>query len=289
MNYFFHLGIMLEIYILLAVAYNFVLGYAGMLSLCQAMYYGLGAYSAALLGIHLRLSFVVILPSAMLIAGCAGWVVSLLARRLRDLYFGLATLAVQIIFFSVAYNWEWATKGPYGITDIPNPDFIVAKVESVPSFFVLGGVLLVASLLFSRWFQRTPVCRIMRCVRDDQVAITSLGKNPERYKALASVIGAAMSGAAGVLYAMYITYIDPTSFTLDGSILILSILMVGGSGNLTGPVAGAVFYTFVPEILKVLHLSDSVAANLRLIIFGGLLILVIRFRPNGFFGTFQIR
>jgi len=289
MNYFWHLGILLEIYILLAVAFNYILGYAGMLSLCQAMFYGFGAYTAALLGVRWQMPFLLILPAAMLISGVSGWLVSLLARRLRDLYFGLATLAVQVIFFSVAYNWEWATNGAYGITGIPNPNILGWQVNEVPEFFVLGGFLLALVLAFTVWFQKTPVCRLMRCVRDDAVAVTSLGKDPERYKALAAVLGAAISSMAGVLYATYVTYIDPTSFTLDESILVLSILMIGGSGNLAGPVAGAIFYVLVPEVLKELDLSDSLAANMRLIIFGFLLIAVVRFKPNGFFGTFQIR
>lgn len=289
MNYFFHLGIMLEIYILLAVALNYVLGYAGMLSLCQAMYYGVGAYAAALLGVHWKLPFLLILPAAMLVAGLLGWLVSLLARRLRDLYFALATLAVQVIFFSAAYNWEWVTRGPYGITGIPNPNVLGWQVNEVPEFFLLGGIMLALTLAFSMWFQKTPVCRMMRFVRDDAIGVTSIGKDPEHYKSLASVMGSALSAIAGVLYATYVTYIDPTSFTLDESILILSILMIGGSGNLAGPVAGAVFYILVPEVLKELHLSDNVAANVRLIIFGLLLVTVVRFKPNGFFGVFQIR
>lgn len=304
---------MLEIYMLLALAFNYVLGYAGLLSLCQAMFYGVGAYTAALLGIHEQLPyvhigfplfiaytaaslnihgplpFVVVLPLAMIITGSMGWLVSLLARRLRDLYFGLATLAVQVIFFSVAYNWEWATKGAYGITGIPNPNIFGWQVHEVSDFFFLGAILLAIVWGFSLWFEDTAVCRLMRCVRDDAVAVTSLGKDPEKYKALAVVIGASISAISGVLYASYVTYIDPTSFTLDESILILSILMIGGSGNLTGPVVGALFYVLVPEVLKALHFSDSVAANLRLIIFGFLLILVVRLKPNGFFGTFQIK
>ena len=289
MNYIWHLGIMLEIYMLLALAFNYVLGYAGLLSLCQAMFYGVGAYTAALLGIHRQLPFVVVLPLAMIVSGSMGWLVSLLARRLRDLYFGLATLAVQVIFFSVAYNWEWATKGAYGITGIPNPNIFGWQVHEVSEFFFLGAILLAIVWGFSLWFQDTAVCRLMRCVRDDAVAVTSLGKDPEKYKALAVVIGASISAISGVLYASYVTYIDPTSFTLDESILILSILMIGGSGNLTGPVVGALFYVLVPEVLKALHFSDSGAANLRLIIFGFLLILVVRLKPNGFFGTFQIK
>ena len=280
---------MLEIYMLLALAFNYVLGYAGLMSLCQAMFYGVGAYTAALLGIHGQLPFVVVLPLAMMVSGSMGWLVSLLARRLRDLYFGLATLAVQVIFFSVAYNWEWATKGAYGITGIPNPNIFGWQVHEVSNFFFLGAILLAIVWGFSLWFQDTAVCRLMRCVRDDAVAVTSLGKDPEKYKALAVVIGASISAISGVLYASYVTYIDPTSFTLDESILILSILMIGGSGNLTGPVVGALFYVLVPEVLKALHFSDSVAANLRLIVFGFLLILVVRLKPNGFFGTFQIK
>ena len=289
MNYFFHLGIMLEIYVLLAIALNYILGYAGMLSLCQAMYYGIGAYVAALLGVKLDIPFLLILPAAMLFAGVSGWLVSLLARRLRDLYFALATLSVQVIFFSLTYNWVEVTRGPFGITGIPNPNILGWHVNDVPEYFLFGGIMLGLVLIFSLWFQKTSVCRMMRCVRDDAITVTSLGKDPEHYKALASIIGATISAISGVLYATYVTYIDPTSFTLDESILILSILMIGGSGNLAGPLAGAVIYILIPEALREFDLSNNVAANVRLIIFGLLLVALVRFRPNGIFGVFQIK
>lgn len=128
----------------------------------------------------------------------------------------------------------------------------------------------------------------MQAVRDDELAVAALGRNPARIKIQSFFISAAFSGLAGLLYAAYIGYIDPTSFTLDESIFILCALFIGGTGNVRGPVAGALFVILLPEILRFVGLPDALAANLRQIIYGLALILTMWLRPQGIFGETQV-
>ena len=130
---------------------------------------------------------------------------------------------------------------------------------------------------------------MIQATRDDQIAVLSLGKNPNYYKRISIILSAVIAGVAGTLYATYATYIDPTSFTLNESILILSIVLIGGAGRIVGPVTGAIIYILLPELLKFLQMPDGIAANMRMILFGLLLVLIVRFKPKGIFGKFMIQ
>ena len=130
---------------------------------------------------------------------------------------------------------------------------------------------------------------MIQATRDDQIAVLSLGKNPNYYKRVSIILSAIISGVAGSFYATYTTYIDPSSFTLDESILILSIVLIGGAGRIIGPITGAIIYILLPEVLKFLQMPDGIAANMRMILFGLLLVLIVRFKPKGIFGKFMIQ
>lgn len=121
-------------------------------------------------------------------------------------------------------------------------------------------------------------------MRSDELSVQALGRNTMLFKAWAFFLSAAFSGLAGLFYASYVSYIDPTSFTLDESIFIVSALFIGGVGNIKGPVLGAVFVVLLPEILRFVGMPDAIAANMRQIIYGGALILVMYFRPQGLWG-----
>ena len=289
MNYLLHISIILEIYILLALSANQKVGLSGLLTLAQAVFYGIGAYATAIAITKFGFSYWLALPTALLTCVVAALLFSFIAGKVRDLYFSLATLALQIIFFSVVYNWTSLTNGPYGIAGISNPEIFGLKINTPGSFALFAGVWVLGAVLFYKWFLKTPLCRMIQATRDDQIAVLSLGKNPNYYKRISIMISAVISGIAGTLYATYATYIDPSSFTLDESILILSIVLIGGVGGIIGPVTGAVIYILLPELLKFLQMPDSVAANMRMILFGLLLVLIVRFKPKGIFGKYLIR
>lgn len=287
MNYLFHILVMVEIYLILALAMNLLAGYSGLLSLCQAAFYGIGAYVTSLLLVDLSLSFPLAVPVAILFNLVACLPVIWFAIQLRDLFFALATLAWQVIVFTVLYNWVSVTNGPYGITGIPKPEIFGITFDSLPEFALFGGAITLIVLAFFVGLHRTPLSRYFQGVRDDQLALMTFGKNPAYYKTLSIMISSGISAIAGALFATYYSYIDPTSFTLDESILIISIVLIGGLGSVKGSVAGALFYVLLPEALRFLEVPDAVAANLRMMIYATVLILVVMYRPKGFFGKYQ--
>ena len=289
MNYIFHILVMLEIYILLALSANQKVGFSGLLSLAQAVFYGIGAYITAIVITKFGFSYWLALPIAILSCIFVALLFSYIAGKVRELYFTLATLALQIIFFVVVYNWITVTNGSYGISGITNPEIFGLKINSPISFALFGGIWVLFVILFYKWFLQTPISRLIQATRDDQIAVLSLGKNPDHYKRISIILSAIIAGIAGSLYATYTTFIDPSSFTLDESILILSIVLIGGAGRVIGPITGAVIYILLPELLKFMQMPDSIAANMRMILFGLLLVLIVRFKPKGIFGKYVIQ
>lgn len=289
MNYLLHITVVLEIYILLALSANQKVGLSGLMTLAHAVFYGIGAYVAAITITKFGFSYWAALPAALLTCVLAALLFSFISGMVRDLYFSLATLALQIIFFSIVYNWTSVTSGPYGIAGISSPEIFGLKINTPGRFALFGGVWVLGVILFYRWFLKTPLCRMILATRDDQIAVLSLGKSPNYYKRISIMISAVIAGTAGTLYATYATYIDPSSFTLDESILILSIVLIGGAGGIIGPVSGAIIYILLPEVLKFMQMPDSIAANMRMILFGLLLVLIVRFKPKGIFGKYLIQ
>lgn len=289
MNYLLHIAVMLEIYILLALSANQKVGLSGLLSLAQAVFYGIGAYATAIAITKFGFSYWLALPVAMFACILSALLFSFIAGLVRELYFSLATLSLQIIFFSLVYNWIPVTNGSYGISGISSPEIFGLKINTPGSFALFGGFWVLVVILFYNWFLKTPVCRLIQATRDDQIAVLSLGKNPNYFKRISIILSAIVAGIAGTLYSTYATYIDPSSFTLDESILILSIVLIGGAGRIIGPVTGAVIYILLPELLKFVQIPDSIAANMRMILFGLLLVLIVRFKPKGIFGKYLIK
>ncbi len=287
MNYLLHILVMAEIYIILGLAMNLLAGYSGLLSVSQAAFYGIGAYAAALLLVNTGYSFPIVLVGAIVINMIACIPVIAFSIRFRDLFFVLATLAWQVIIFTVLYNWVSVTNGPYGISGIPKPVIFGYPFESLPQFALLGGALCALVLLFFYGIHKSPLSRYFQGVRDDQLTMLSFGKKPSYYKAIAIGISSGVSAIAGTLFACYYSYIDPTSFTMDESILIISIVLIGGLGTLRGSVAGALFYVLLPEVLRFVNVPDAFASNLRMMIYALILILMVMFRPYGFFGTYR--
>jgi len=286
MDYLLHIAIMASIYILLVLAANLPAGMTGLLSLCQAAFYGIGAYFAVYF-LRLQFPFLVVAAIVMLGTALVSLLVSYASIKLKGDYFVLASLGFQMLVFTILYNWVSVTRGPYGISGIPDTQLIgwgVGKVSGVFAYFMLSTLLAVAAAFLFYNLKQSPFGRLAKAVRDDETALAALGRNPVSIKTQSFFLSAAFSALAGLLYASYIGYIDPTSFTLDESIFILSALFIGGLGNVSGPVTGALFVVILPEILRFVGLPDAFAANLRQIIYGLALVLCMFFRPQGLMG-----
>jgi len=287
--YLLHILILIGIYVILAESLNLIAGYAGLLSIAHAAFYGVGAYVAALLALNYAVPPWLTIPAGMLAAAAVGALVAWPALRVRDDYFVVATFAFQVIVFSVMNNWVALTGGPLGLPGIPRPDFFGLTVKSHGGFLVLTW-LCAAAVVFVCWrLARAPFGRVLRALREDEVFAAALGKDVASFKVRVFAIGAAMAAVGGCLYAYYITFIDPTSFTVMESIFIISIVIVGGAGSLRGAALGAAVLVIMPEALRFLGLPSSVAANLRQIFYGLLLILFMVFRPQGLIGEFGFK
>ncbi len=286
MNYLWHILVMISIYAILAASLNLVTGYSGLLSLCHAAFYGIGAYVTTLLMMRAGFGFLPAMALGAALTALISLAIAIPSLRLRGDYFVLATLGFQVIIFGVLYNWVSLTQGPYGIPGIPIPVILGIPVDTVFRYALLSGALAVACLVMIRAVARSPFGRLLRAVRDDEIAAAALGKNVPRIKITVFALGAAFAAVPGALFAGYMRFIDPTSFTLAEAIFILSIVVIGGAGSLAGPVLGAAFMVLLPEALRFLQMPDAVAANMRQIIYGLLLVVLMRFRPQGFLGKY---
>lgn len=285
MEYIFHILIMLNIYVMLVLSANLTIGMANLLTMCQAAFYGIGAYIGTFFLMQFNLPFVVIALAVMLLTGLFSWLVSYASVRLKDDYFVIATMGFQLIVYTILYNWTDVTRGPYGIPGIPGINLLgLFELSGVYAYFALSLVVAAIVVLVFYRLVKSPFGRTLNAIRADETMVQALGRDTVAFKAWAFFISAAVAGLAGVIYASYVSYIDPTSFTLDESIFILSALFIGGIGNIKGPILGALFVVLLPELLRFVGLPDSVAANLRQIIYGLALILVMYFRPQGLWG-----
>lgn len=289
MNYFLHILILINIYVILAVSLNLLAGYTGLLSICQAAFYGVGAYATALLSLKLGWPWLGTVVCAILISGVISAVIGTASLRFRDDYFIIGTFAFQVILYSIMQNWIDLTGGPVGLPGIPQPRIFGWHVSSHWDFMVLSLIFSTLTLLFVLRIVNAPYGRVLRAIREDEIFTQSLGKNIAAYKVSAFVVGAVLAATAGSLYAGYATYIDPASFTVQESILILAIVIIGGSGNVWGSLAGAAFLVVVPEMLRFLGMPSSVAANIRQILYGSLLVLCMMLRSQGLLGEYSFQ
>ena len=286
MEYLLHILILIGIYVILSVSLNLIAGYTGLLSIAHAAFFGVGAYVAALMALKLHSPFLANIVCAIILCGLLGALVGIPSLRIRDDYFVIATFAFQVITFSVLNNWVSFTGGPMGLPGIPQPSILGLRISSHLSFLVLVGIFCILTLWITRRIVRSPFGRVLMAIREDEIFAQATGKNVASYKVLVFVIGAGMAAVAGVMYAYYISFIDPTSFTVMESIFIISIVIIGGAGSLWGPVVGAVVLVILPEFLRFIGLPSSMAANVRQILYGGLLVALMMWRPRGFLGEY---
>lgn len=285
MEYIFHIIIMLNIYIMLTLSANLTIGMANLLTMCQAAFYGVGAYIGTFFLMQFNLPFVVIAILVLLLTGAFSFMVSFASVRLKGDYFVIATMGFQLIVYTVLYNWTDVTRGPYGIPGIPGIKLLgIYELSGVYAYLILSLILMAIVVFLFHHLVESPFGRTLNAIRADETMVKSMGRNTVMFKAWAFFLSAAVAGLAGIIYASYVSYIDPTSFTLDESIFIISALFIGGIGNTKGPILGALFVVLLPELLRFIGLPDSIAANLRQIIYGLALILVMYYRPQGLWG-----
>ena len=286
--YFTHLAIIISIYAILALGLNLVVGYTGLLSVMHAAFYGIGAYAVALLMTQLGLNFFLAIGVSVLVAVVVSFVVGLVLSKLEGDYYALGSLGFGVILYSVFLSWKGLTRGALGIPHIPKPVLFGFEFSHITMFLLLVLVLLVGVYLFSRFVARSSFGRVLTAIREDERAIQVFGYHTLYFKLVVFVIGAAMAAIAGSLFASYITYINPSSFTAMESVYLLSIIILGGLASLRGSVLGAIFLVLLFEGLRHIGLSGDMAAHIREALFGLVLVLLMLYRPQGLVGKYTL-
>ena len=286
MSYVLHIFVIIEIYALVALALNIQLGYAGLVSVCQAAFFGIGAYSAALISLRLGVPFPLDVIAACVVATLIALCVAIPSLRTREEHFVVATLAFQLVISSILCNCVSWTGGPMGLPGIHRPSLFGWQVDSPFEFATLGIVICGMAFTLVAAINHSPYGRMLRCIREDEVFAQSNGKHVETARVMVFVLTALLAAFAGGLYAHYITFIDPTSFTLMESVFIMSIVVIGGAGSLWGPVLGALVLVSLPEMLRFVGIPSPTAANIRQILYGLALVACMLWRPQGLIGEY---
>jgi branched-chain amino acid transport system permease protein len=275
MEYILHLLILIAFYTMLSQSLNFSAGFTGIVSLAHAGFYGIGAYTTALLSVNYGFSFWFNLPIAMCLSGVLAYLVSFIALRTADDYLIICTLGIQVVIYSIMNNWIEVTKGPLGINAIPSISLLGVDLGDKIPFLLLSIILMVLIWYLLDNLSNSGFGKTLIAISEDEIFAQSIGKNVHQNKVTSFTLSAVFASIPGVLYAHYISYIDPTSFTVSESIYILSIVIIGGMTNLKGSFYAATFMVLLPEFLRFIGLPEAIAANLRQIIYGLLLVVVM--------------
>ncbi len=278
-EYALHIGIMVMFSVMLATSFNLIVGYVGEFPLGHTAFFGIGAYSAALLSVRLGLPIYVTIPLAGIVAAVSGLAIGAVTLRLRGPFFVIVTLCFAEVLRLVASNWIDLTNGPMGVSGIAKPAAIAAATGAQQKlwFYYAGLALGAASLLVSYRFVYSNIGRAAVAVRENRFVAQSIGIWPFYLGLVTFVLAAAIGGIAGGFYAHYITYVGPEVFGFSFMITMIIMVLAGGKGTLTGPVVGAVIVVFLQEYLRDFK-------DLRFSIFGLVVVGVVIFMPRGLMG-----
>jgi branched-chain amino acid transport system permease protein len=261
------------LYVIACMGLNITVGYAGQKSLGHAAFLGLGAYCMALM-LKAGLSFWLGLPCAALLCFVMGWILGFPALRVQAIYLAFATLGFNTAIWLIMRNEEWLTGGTFGINNIARPELFGMSLQGNLKYYYV--VLFMASLLaLALWgLLRSPWGRAFTALRDNPIRAESLGIDIRGYTLLSFAIGAAYAGVAGALMASLVQFIDPASFTVESSIMMYLMVVVGGPGYFLGPVLGAAVGVILPEWLRF-------AQAWYLLIFGAAVVMLMIWLPDG--------
>ena len=281
MIYLIYVITLIAVYGVLTVSLNLSVGYTGILSLAQAAFMGIGAYAAAILLTEWGFNFFTTLLVGMAVAGLVSWGLAWATLRLKGNYYVIASFGFQIIIYSIFLNWISLTRGPFGIRHIPRPEVFGFSFLGPLSYALFTLGFLALCVWIARRVGESPYGKVLRAIREDEAAASSLGKDVNRYKVSIFTLTAVLASVGGALYASLITYIDPFTFTIHESIFILALVIIGGSGNVYGSVIGATVLISLPEVLRFFDVPTAVASPIREILYGTLMIIFLRLRPKG--------
>lgn len=293
--YILHVFIMTGIFIIAAMSLNLLLGYTGQLSLGHVAFFGLGAYASSLttlgFSVHLLPDWQVSMEPkpvwlGMLIgtamAGLCGWAIGRLAFKVRGAYFVIVTISFAEVIRLVALNWVELTQGPMALNNIPYlrlgiPELFEISFLRKPANYYLVLAVGIVSYIIIRRLVHSRAGRAMIGLRENEPLAASIGVDVTRYLVLATVVSAAIAGAAGTLYAHYVRIVDPDVFLFIYTVTMVIMVVTGGKGTLAGPVVGGIIFGLLPEALRAFQIGPEI----QWVIYGVLMVLVVYFLPEG--------
>ncbi len=265
-------------YATLAGSLNVINGYSGQMCIGHAGFFCIGSYVEAILATRFGISFWLLLPLAGAVAALMGLMVALPTLKMRGVYLAIITLGFSEIIRLIALNWTEVTGGAMGIKNIPVPQLGGLEFSNARTYYYIFLGVAALFLFVTRRVVRSRIGRAWMSIREDQLAARSLGVNTPAYKAVNFMYGAFWAGIVGAAYAPYARFIDSTIYSLDEGFNILSMVIVGGSGTLMGPLAGSVVINALTELLRPI-------GQWRMVAYGVLIIVMMWFRPQGLIGA----
>lgn len=283
--YIVNLAVLIGINAILAVTLNFILGYAGIFSMAHAMFYGVGAYTAALAAMKLGLGFIPATLAGMGLAAVISLALALPALRVRGEYFVAASLGLQMLAITIFTEWKPVTGGIGGLSGIPQPKILGFTISDPVQFLILTIVCLALVMIAIRALVRSSFGRSLKAIRDDETAASAYGKNVAVIKTMAVVVSSALAAVAGSLYSFYLSFINVESFVLDVSVQAMAMVIIGGTATLFGPVVGTFLILLLPAILSYLpYLPPTEIGSIQQIVYGLAMVLLMIFKPAGLWG-----
>ncbi|WP_158741920.1 branched-chain amino acid ABC transporter permease [Acidisphaera sp. L21] len=284
MNFFLSYLAIAEIYALASMSTNLLVGVTGIFSVSQGAIFGIGAYTVGILTLNDWASFPVAMAAALILCALTNLAVALPALRIAGDYFVVTSFGIQIAATAVFMNLTDITGGASGLAGVPPPNVFGRDLDEPGAFILLSSIVLAAAALFFWLVLRSPFGRLINAIREDELAVTAAGKSVLAAKVGVSALSGMFVGLAGGLYAGFLSFIDPGSFDIDASILLLTMIVVGGARTLAGSLIGPALLTALPQVLSVLPIPSDAAGPLRQILYGLMLIAFMLFRPQGIAG-----
>jgi len=288
MDFVLNLLIVVSMASIMAVSLNYIVGYAGIVSIAHASFAGIGAYAVAILSKDFGWNFFLAVFVAFLITALVAWLISFPVLKLKGDSLMLVTFGFAIIIFNVMLNWRDLTGGALGIKGVPVPEFFGIDFANKFNFLLLCLFFLVVTILVFWLIVKSPYGTVIRGIRENPVVMESAGYNTKQYQRSVFVLGSAFAVFYGALFATHISFIEPGSFDLLASVFILVMIILGGLGNIYGSVLGAVIIVVFPELLRFLGLPSSIMAETQQILYGLLLVVLMYLRPQGLIGNYKV-
>ena len=278
-EYYLHLCIVAGVFVIAVLGLDLIVGYVGQLSLAHAAFFALGAYTSGLLFVRAKWSMWLGLPAAAIATGLIAFVLGSVILRTRGHRFIIITVVFAELMKLVATNWIDMTRGFMGLPGLQIPALYVPGIGAIDlaakgRFYYVVLVAVIVAFVVCRSIVRSSIGRKFVLIRENEPLAESLGISAFRYAMIAFVVGAALAGAAGSLYAHYVGFVSPDLFNFSYVTIMLIMVILGGKGTLVGPALGAVIFTFLPELLRE-------ASHWRMVIFATILIAATLFMPRG--------